>query len=103
MSNVKITQDHIDRIMEASEVQVKTIYGKCTVVSIQLPNGFIITESSACVDPANYDMEMGKAICLERIENKIWELEGYVLQNAEYASKQKSITGLLDPLDGGEA
>nr|WP_254786645.1 Gp49 family protein [Cytobacillus oceanisediminis] len=68
-------------IIDNSIVEVQTIFDKCTVVSCQLPNGFIIVESSACVDPANYDVKLGAQICMERITNKIWELEGYRLQD----------------------
>lgn len=82
MSNITITQDHIDAIINESHIETKTIFGKCTVVSCQLPNGFIIVESSACVDPDNYDEAMGKEICIERIKNKVWELEGYLLQGS---------------------
>lgn len=76
-----VTQSDIDKILERSRVVVNEIFGKCTIVSVQLPNGFILTESSACVDPVNYDMKVGKAICMNRIENRIWELEGYKLQD----------------------
>lgn len=51
---------------------------------MQLPNGFILTESSACVDPANFDEQIGYEICMNRIENKIWEMEGYALQQRVY-------------------
>jgi len=60
---------------------VSTILGKCTVVTAELPNGFILVEDSACVDPANYNEEIGKEICMQRIRNKVWELEGYKLQS----------------------
>jgi Phage protein (N4 Gp49/phage Sf6 gene 66) family len=81
MSQNTVTQEQIKIIMGNSNVEVKTILGKCTVVACQLPNGFIIVESSACVDPANYDEKLGADICLKRIENKVWELEGYKLQS----------------------
>lgn len=76
-----VTQKQIDQIFRDSEIDVKTIFDKCTVVSVKLPNGFVIVESCACVDPSNYDENLGKEICIERIKNKIWELEGYKLQN----------------------
>lgn len=75
-----VNQEMIDRLMEKAEISVETIYGKCTVVTIQLKNGFVIVESSACVDSNNYDETMGKQICIERIKSKLWELEGYKLQ-----------------------
>jgi len=75
-----ITQEQITNIMENSKIEVITMGLKTTVVSVTLPNGFVIVDSSSCVDAVNYDEEMGKEIVLKRIENKVWELEGYKLQ-----------------------
>ncbi|PGE75597.1 Gp49 family protein [Bacillus toyonensis] len=86
----KITQDDINNILEKTHWTVEEFHGKCTVVVAKLSNGFILTESSACVDPANYDVGIGAEICKERITNKIWELEGYRLQ-CVIASKKKMI------------
>lgn len=83
MKNI-ITKRQIDELLEKSEINVKTVYGKVTVVSCKLPNGFVITEASGAVDPANYDEKIGTEICMERIENKLWELEGYVLAKQFY-------------------
>lgn len=75
-----ITQEYIDEIMSNSSFDVMTVFDKCTVVTCKLPNGFVIVESSACVDPENYDEGIGTDICLKKIANKIWELEAYRLQ-----------------------
>lgn len=75
-----VTQEDIDKILEGAEAEVRTAFDKCTIVTVKLKNGFILTESSACVDPVNYDAKIGYEICLERIKNKLWELEGYRLQ-----------------------
>lgn len=80
MDRNTVTQKDIDKLLKDAKVEVKTVFDKCTVVTVQLANGFVITESSACVDPVNYDGEVGKKICMKRIENKLWELEGYYLQ-----------------------
>lgn len=50
-----------------------------------LPNGFKIAYGeSACVDPNNFDFELGKKYAQERCvlaaTNKLWELEGYLLK-----------------------
>lgn len=79
-----ITQEDIDQLLQEAEVGVATVHEKCTMVSVKLKNGFIITESSACVDPANYDVETGFNICMDHIANKLWELEGYALQKKLY-------------------
>lgn len=76
-----VTQQDIDNILEKTQWTVEEFHGKCTVVVAKLPNGFILTESSACADPADYDVNIGIECCKERIVNKIWELEGYRLQS----------------------
>lgn len=80
MNSNSITQEHIDNMIREAQVQVKTVYAKCTIVSVQLKNGFVLTESSACVDPLNYSESQGMAICMEKIKDRLWELEGYRLQ-----------------------
>lgn len=37
-----------------------------TYVTVRMKNGFTLRESTACADPANYDEETGKQICLEK-------------------------------------
>lgn len=75
-----ITEEYINEIMEHSEFDIHTIFDKCTVVTCRLPNGFVISDYATCVNPENYDEDMGVDICSERIKNKIWELEAYRLQ-----------------------
>jgi len=87
MTNIKVTQRQIDDLINSANVKVSTEFGKCTTVTMQLQNGFILTESSACVDPENYNQQLGKKLCYEHIENKLWELEGYALQKKEYERK----------------
>lgn len=79
-----ITTDQIDKILARTDFRVQTIYNKTTIVSAKLPNGFVIVEAFSCVDPANYNEKLGSKICKKRIINKIWELEGYKLQDEIY-------------------
>ena len=53
---------------------------KTTVTTVTLINGFEIIESSSCVDPDNFDMQLGEQICLGKIKDKIWNLLGFLLQ-----------------------
>lgn len=80
MNNNKVTEQQVNEILKNSEIVVNTLWGKCTVMAAKLPSGFTIVEHTGCVDPANYDEETGKQICLDRIKNEIWKLEGYKLQ-----------------------
>ena len=56
--------------------------GKTTIVHVTLINGYTLTEASSCVDPKNYSKDIGTKICLEKIENRIWGLLGFLLQSA---------------------
>jgi hypothetical protein len=80
----KVLKEDIDRLLNEAEWDVQTIYGKVTVVTCKLKNGFTMVESSGCVDPRNYDEEIGREVCQERITNRLWELEGYMLQETLY-------------------
>lgn len=84
MSEITVTGEKIRRLMDKARYETFTVYGKCTIVAAQLENGFILVESSACVDPANYNQELGESICKKAIEERLWELEGYLLQNQVY-------------------
>ena len=57
-----------------------TIGAKTTAVVLTLRNGFEVVGTSACVDAASYDIEVGKKYARERALDKVWELEGYTLQ-----------------------
>lgn len=84
-----VTLAQINALIDGSRVYDTKIGHKTTVVCLVLPNGFEIVESSGCVDPENYDHEMGLKICRERIVNKVWMLEGYRLQCELWASTPK--------------
>lgn len=84
----RVTQEMVDEIIEGSEVVVDTMFDRMTVVSCKLPNGFIITETSACIDPENYNEDMGVDICMDKIISKVYELEAYRLMSEIYYSKQ---------------
>lgn len=86
-SGVSIGQQMVDDFID--KVESMTMGEKTTVTQITLKNGFIITESSSCVDPKNYSMEIGEEVNLEHAKNKIWELLGFLLQTA-YHGFEKS-------------
>lgn len=73
-----ISQKMVDDFIVAKEVS--TIGDKVTVVRATLRNGFELVESSACVSPENYDEKLGAKICMEKIEDKVWFLLGFLLQ-----------------------
>ena len=86
MSKNKLTEADIRNVIVREEyvkMGSKTVVGCFT-----LANGFEIVTNSACVDPANFDMELGKKYCKQHAENKIWELEGYRLQQRRFENNE---------------
>jgi len=81
----KVTIEDVKRNMQNVLCRTVVEFGKpCTYVTVQMENGFTVRESTTCVDPANYDEAIGKKICLDKIEDKIWFLLGYALQEKLY-------------------
>ena len=77
-----VTEEDVDAMIKQIHVDQITpndLGSVVTVTTVTLANGFTITESSTCVDPDNYDTEIGVDRCMERIKDKIWYLLGFLL------------------------
>ena len=59
---------------------------KTLICNITLVNGFTVRGESACVDPRNFSMEIGKKISYDNAFDKLWELEGYLLAEKLWSS-----------------
>lgn len=83
-----VTQERVDsQIVKETTAKLAE---KTTVVILTLKNGFEVVGTSACVDPANYDHEIGIKYARQRAMDKVWELEGYFLQALIHAEKELS-------------
>jgi len=92
-----ITRYDIDVLLARSRVDVCTKFDKVTIVTVQLPNGFVLIESSGAVDKANYSEELGRRTCLDRIAQRLWSFEGYRLA-AAIASDVASVASAASEL-----
>ena len=85
---LKVTKEEVLANMQDIICETRVEFGKpTTYVCVKMKNGFTVRESTTCVDPSNYDEEIGKKICLKKIEDKIWFLLGYSLQEKSYINK----------------
>lgn len=76
-----VTPEQVAENMQDVLVRTLVDFGKpTTYVTVRMKNGFTLRESTTCVDPANYDEEIGKETCLRKLEDKVWFLLGYQLQ-----------------------
>lgn len=79
----RITEEHVDACIYRKEFYV--FHGsKVTVCCLTLQNGFKVLGSSACVDPKNFNKEKGEEIAFNKARAKIYDLEGYILQEQMY-------------------
>lgn len=62
-----------------------------TVVCVTLKNGYTVTGESACVDPTNFNKELGEKYALQAAITKLWSLEGYLLKQAHYDRHQEQM------------
>ncbi len=77
MANSKISEEEIDAIVAASNEKVWHPFPTITIVAWELPNGYVISDQSGCIDPENYDEELGVKYSREHLKTKVWQLEGY--------------------------
>lgn len=77
----RITPDWIDsRIV--NETYTKLPSGKAMICELTLVNGFTVRGEAAVVSKENFNEEIGMTISRKNARDKIWELEGYLLQEA---------------------
>lgn len=51
--------------------------GTTTLCILTLHSGFVVTGTSACIDPDKFDPEIGEKVAYDDAVNQLWELEGY--------------------------
>jgi len=54
--------------------------GKTMICEIELLNGFTVRGEASVVSKDNFNKEIGEDISFKNAFSKIWELEGYLLQ-----------------------
>lgn len=75
----RVTEEMVDDFIVRHQ---STRLGNHAVVLVELRNGFTLIEESACVDPANYDQELGEKYALEKAKKRVWNLLGFLLATA---------------------
>ena len=82
-----ITVTREDVLANMQDVVVKTVveFDKpCTYVTVRMKNGFTLRESTTCVDPANYNEEIGT---FSTNVSKHWD-------DSNYRHRKHSLPGL---------
>lgn len=85
----RLTEEDIDSFVNLGKIHVEKRGDKSTLVEIVYPNGWADYEISSCVDPKNYNEELGKTYALENIKHRLWKSLGFVLQWAHHGLKSE--------------
>lgn len=78
------TQDILNTIV--GETYTILPSGKVMVCELTLRNGYTVRGEAAVVSKKNFDEEIGKEISKSNALRKVWELEGYLLQEKLFNS-----------------
>lgn len=90
---MKVEFEYIKELTASLDFKYAVVEGTTTTVcKATLPNGFTVgSGESACVDPLNFNEELGRKFAKERAEadavNELWKLEGYLLKITGKTSK----------------
>ena len=82
---MKVEYKQIQKMVESLTFEYAQLGNTTTIVcEAYLPNGFSVgSGKSACVDPSNFDFDLGCKFAKERAiqdaTNTLWQLEGYLL------------------------
>jgi hypothetical protein len=83
---MKVTLDGIKAKIKG-ETYLVLPDGRTTLCILDLENGYTIKGMSACVDPAEFDLNLGRKYAFEDAFKQIWALEGYLLAQQIYEAK----------------
>lgn len=91
-----------DNMRNVSVCTIKELDKPVCCVTLQMKNGFTIVETSTCVDPSKYNEEIGKQICLKKLEDKVWFLLGYLLQEKNSGKDSLKVEQITVQSEDGE-
>ncbi len=94
----KLTKEFLES--EIGNVEYVRIGEKTTHCTITTKSGFTFTGESACVDPNNFDQNIGEKFAYEQAFEKMWMPYGFWLHKAlaetDYQSKLNEAQNLID-------
>ena len=82
ISKTKLTLDDLEALVDYDQFFVAETL---TVCVLKLTNGAMVTGESNCIDPANFDVELGREFARKDAINKLWALEGYACKTRGFS------------------
>jgi hypothetical protein len=85
----KVTKDSIEAKIAKVDYLVLPD-STVTLCNITLKNGYSVRGESACVDPRNFNVEIGKGLAYKQAFDRLWPLEGYLLAENRHQSQDRA-------------
>jgi hypothetical protein len=80
----RVTKEAILAKIVGFEYEIK---GTTTHAFLTIDNGFVIHGEAGCVDPANFNAEVGQRLAYDNAFNKLWPLMGFALAERNLLSQ----------------
>lgn len=84
----KVTKEGIEARIKKVDYMVLP-NSTVTICNLVLENGFSVRGESACVDPRNFNMEIGQQLAHRDAFAKMWSLEGYSMAERRFQAAKK--------------
>lgn len=79
----RLTPELVDAKIK-SETYTVLPSGKVMICELTLENGFTVRGEASTVSKSNFNIEIGQTVSRKNAREKIWQLEGYLLQENLY-------------------
>lgn len=72
----KLTREELEGLID--RIEYFTVANTTTTMcALILKSGFVVVGKSACINPSDFDTQLGEQIAREDALAQLWELEGY--------------------------
>ncbi len=92
----RVTKEYMESRISAVEYGSYPLTQTTTYCNILLDNGYSVRGEAACVNPENFNLEIGQKISYDNAFQKLWPLFGFLL--AEKNHQPKSLTAKDHPV-----
>jgi len=101
-SDWRVTEESMERRIK--KVEFHRLPGTTvTLCNITLDNGYSVRGESACVDPANYNEDVGQTIAKRNAFQKLWPLFGFLVAEMKFRhDAQNEEQGIFDAMQDQE-
>lgn len=93
----KVTQDAITARIAKVDYLVRPNDTTLTICLLTCDNGIVVTGESACIDPAEFNAELGQRIAFKNAVDKLWFPMGFLLAEERMRAEQNK-----NPIGEGE-